>query len=50
MPMVKKTVKKMVPPEGYDNASVCTEIDGRCSFKFVEVIEDVWVDDLVEYA
>ena len=50
MPMVKQTVKKMVPHVGLDTASFCHEIDSRCNFRFIEVEEEVWTDELVEYA
>lgn len=50
MPMVKKTVKKMVPPVGLDTTSFCHELDSRCNFRFIEVEEEVWTEELVEYA
>jgi len=50
MPIVKKTVIKMVPPAGYDSAPFSDHIDARCNFRFIKVEEDVWEDELVEYA
>lgn len=50
MPMIKKTVKKMIPPEGLDSGTFCVQLDGHSNFKFIEIEVEEWVEELVEYA